>query len=272
MDPYTAASAVLVFPTGGAYAWVGWKLSLRPVSQRGQLAQHQFTLWWYGLALLTALGGLSSVLAGLGLWNLSLVWLDIDVGILLLTIVLWGLVGYLIFLYTGKYHLWPLTLFYIVDYLVIQYYVISEMPVGYTVAYGKVVTTYAATASAPLTVLAGVLLLAPELIAILAYLSLIMQVESRELRFRISVVGVSLLGWWGLALLPDFGGPNGGVWQLVSPLLGTLPAIAIVLGYFPPSWLRTRLRLQNISPALQGRAEGIVKQHDTGAKPSPERM
>src|SRR5260221_10290319 len=108
-------STLLALPAAGIYGYVGWRLSKRVISSAdARLAWGSFTVWWYGLAVTTLIGGFQNLFGVVGLTSLSLFVTAAYINILPAYIALWGLLYYLIYLFTGNRRLLPpLSVFYI---------------------------------------------------------------------------------------------------------------------------------------------------------------
>jgi hypothetical protein len=228
------------------YAIVGRRLSRRSVPEDARVARDQFSLWWYGLAVLTFLGGVESLLAAVGLFTLQLDILLLDLTLLGFCAAMWGLVGYLSYLYTGRQHLVPLTLLYSLAYVLLLDYVISGDPTGFTVVSGRVVSSFSPASGLAVTVVLVLLLVVPEVAAVLAYLTLLFRTSDRTLRFRIALVGGALLCWFATALVPSPGGTAGTAWGVLQPLVGAIAATVILISYYPPALIQRLFRVGSV--------------------------
>lgn len=261
---YGGASFVSVV----VYAVVGRRLSQRAVASPSQLARDQFSLFWYGLAVLTLFGGLESLLAAVGAFSLDLDLLFLDLTLLGFCVAFWGLVGYLVFLYTGRYYLVPLSALYALAYVLLLDYVITAAPSGFMLTGGRVVTVYGPAPGSSLTAVLVVILIVPEFLGAFAYLSLLARTRDRTLRFRISVVGLSLLAWFGTALIPIPSGSGGIAWGLAHPLVGAVAACLILVAYYPPAWVRSKLRVLSIEERPLGTGAELRDDEPTGPSSS----
>jgi hypothetical protein len=105
MDSAALITAVASFVGAGVYLFLGWRLALRRVSAGARLPAAQFALFWLGLAAVTLGGAALSMLAVFTLPSDALVVTVVHLEILLLCAMLWGLLGYLSYLYTGRSYL-----------------------------------------------------------------------------------------------------------------------------------------------------------------------
>jgi len=221
------------------YFYVGARLYARPVSPSSRLAVAQFSVWWFGLGATTALGAVESLLAFAGVLTLPAAVTFQLLVVLVDVALLWGLVGFLIYVYTGRYHLVPLTAFYAVFYAAALYYEILGAPYALTIRAG-VPTLSTLTVSDPILVGFVIIgLVVPELAGAVLYLSLLRRTRDRAQRYRIALVGFSLFLWFAIsAFVPT----TTGTWVVTKDLLEVVPALITLIAYFPPEAIRRRLR------------------------------
>ncbi|HTT74008.1 MAG TPA: hypothetical protein VMG99_07715 [Thermoplasmata archaeon] len=236
---YLAAAFVTGVLASLGYGYVGVRLYARPVSPASRLAVAQFSVWWLGLGATTALTAVESLLAFAGVLTVPAALTFLLLVVLVDVALLWGLVGFLIYVYTGRYHLVPLTAFYAVFYAAALYYEVLAAPYAFAVQSG-VLTFSTPTVSDPvLTGFVIVGLVVPELVGAVLYLSLLRRTRDRVQRYRIALVGSSLFLWFAIsALVPSSTGP----WVVAKNLLEVVPALLSLIAYFPPESIRRRLR------------------------------
>jgi hypothetical protein len=112
---------------------------------------------------------------------------------------------------------------------------------------------YATRISGPLFVLVLLLLVFPQIIAGLAYFTLYFRVSDPTQRYRILLVSWSIVIWFGSGLagtLIDAG--DNDLFQLIRRAIGVVAALAILMAYLPPVWIRRRLRV--VSPGEEALA------------------
>src|SRR6476660_9647833 len=116
-------SAFFAVTAAGIYGYVGWRLSKRVISSSdARLAWWSFTIWWYGLAVTTLIGGFENLFGVVGLTSLPLFVTMAYINILPACIALWGRLYYLIYLFTGNRRwLPPLAISYIIYYILLVY-------------------------------------------------------------------------------------------------------------------------------------------------------
>src|SRR5688572_4520711 len=114
-------SALFAMVAAGVYTYVGWRLSKRVISSsEGRLAWGSFTVWWYGLAIITWIRSLLNLFGAVGLTSLPLFIIATYLNILATCIALLGLLYYLIYLFTGnRRSLVPLAIFYMICFVLL---------------------------------------------------------------------------------------------------------------------------------------------------------
>lgn len=243
--------SALALLSGSIYAYIGYRLTRRNLPHEGKLAAAAFVVFWYGLAVSTITGqmGLQSALAAAGVLTLPIALLLGQGGLVAISLALWGLLYYLVYLYTGKYWAWkPLAVFYAAFYLFLQYFIISSHPVGIKENRWSVEVvndsgpTGAAALSDPLVIALIVGLLVPQVVASLAYLTLGFRVSDPTQRYRIFLVSISIFVWFaapfvGLRFVDT---PQEDTWSMVSRFIGLGAAVTIFLAYHPPRFIRRK--------------------------------
>ncbi len=253
--------AALALLSGCIYAYIGYRLTRRNLPREGKLAAAAFVTFWYGLAVSAITGpmGAQSVLAAAGVLTLPVALLLGQVGLVAICLALWGLLYYLVYLYTGKYGAWKLLAgFYVAFYVFLQYFLISLNPVGIKEGRWSVQVEYASNQSGaealtnPYVILLLVGLLLPQIVASLAYLTLGFRVSDPTQRYRIFLVSISIFVWFaspfiGLGFVDS---PREDTWSMVSRFIGLGAAITIFLAYHPPRFIRRKgiLGLGETSP------------------------
>ncbi|HSL44767.1 MAG TPA: hypothetical protein VK897_15130 [Anaerolineales bacterium] len=231
------------------YYYVGRVLSRRRVaSPDARLAWTLFVVWWYALASSTLVGAMLSVLGAFNLAGLPLFITLTQVNLLAICIALYGLMYYLIYLFTGSRRLLvPLTLFYIGYYILVIYYVQSRIPVGVSVGRWSATLQYEQPASGPLFLIALLLLIFPQVIGSLAYFTLYFRVKTPTQKYRILLVSWSIIVWFMSSFLASISGlSQQDWWQITSRLIALSASLAILLAYDPLPWIRRRLGVSSI--------------------------
>ncbi len=230
------------------YAFVGYRLSRRRVSWEARAALQLFGVWWFALAGSTALGGITRLLASSGVNDLTLYTVTTYLNIMLICIALWGLLYYILYLFTGS-RTWfvPLTMGYLVYFLTLVYLINQAQPVGVEIGAWNVRLVYANEIGGVATQMALAFLILPQLLGALAYGTLIFRVRNPTQRYRIALVASSILVWFGSAYLASITGVSQQTWwQLTSQIIGLSAAGVLLMAYFPPAAVRERLGIRSL--------------------------
>jgi hypothetical protein len=235
--PYALASLGASVVVAAVFLYVGVRLSQRVVSPGSRLASAQLSLWWAGLGVNVALTALDLTLAVLNVFSfpialtLYLVTLLVDVAIL------WALTGFLVYVYTGKYHLAELGTLYAAFYVLVLYYVVTQGPARVVYQAGALAIGYNLPAIAWLSAVIIVLLIAPELIGAILYVSLVRRTRDHHQRIRIWLVGGGILLWILIDLVIPQSSP---AWVVLHAALEIVPGIMSLFAFFPPVWVQRR--------------------------------
>jgi hypothetical protein len=236
-----AAAAVFVVSVGVAavYLYVGYRIADRPVAARSRLASYQLALWWAGLGASVAIGGVEIVLAALNLLPFALVLTLYLVGVVVDCVFLWGLVGFLTYVYTGRYHLGEVSLLYAGFYVAYLYWFFSQSPFAVKFLALQPVFQYATpnAVNIPLELVLVVVLIGPELVGAVLYLSLVRRTRDSAQRYRIALVGGGILLWFGLDVILPATTP---AWLLARTVLEVVPGVMSLIAFYPPEWARRR--------------------------------
>lgn len=237
----------------GIYALVGWRLSKRGVpSADARQAWRAFALWWYGLAATTLVNGLQGLFGALGMTDLPIFVTATYVNILVICVALWGLLYYLIYLFTGNRRtLLPLTVFYTAYYVLLVYFVTASSPSHVDVGRWSVTVAYRVPLSGPFFSILIALLLIPQIIGGLAYFTLYFRVREVTQRYRIWLVSWSIVIWFMSPLIALAGrAAEQDWWQLASRFIGLTAALVILMAYLPPHWLKQRYGIASINDEI----------------------
>lgn len=236
-------SALFALLAASIYAYIGWRLSKRLISSsESRMAWQSFTVWWYGLAAATLIGGLLNLLGALGLTILPLFITATYINLQVSCVALLGLFYYLIYLFTGNSRwLMPLTILYTVYYILLVYYVTASIPEKINLEHWNTTLAYRAPLTGPFIAILVVLLFVSQIIGGLAYFTLFFRVPEVTQKYRILLVSWSIIIWF----LTPFAGFATGFgqqdwWQIVSRLVGLAAALTILMAYLPPRWLKQR--------------------------------
>ena len=243
-------SVVFALIAASIYAYAGWRLNKRVISaSESRLAWQFFTMWWYGLAASTLIGGLLNLMGALGLTNLALYVTATYMNLLISCIALLGLFYYLIYLFTGNSQwLKPLVVFYALAYIVLVYYVTYSEPVDVTLEPWSASLAYRIPMTGPFIVILVALLFASQIFGGFVYFTLYFRVPDVTQKYRILLVSWSIILWF---LIP-FVGIAAGLqrqdwWEIFSRLLGLAAAWTTLLAYWPPQWLKRRYGMLSLA-------------------------
>jgi hypothetical protein len=242
-QPTLLISGVFALVVAGIYGYVGWRLQQRVVlSMDGRLAWRLLTVWWYGLAGTTLVTGIMSLLGALALTSLPVFVVLTHINLLLICVALWGLLYYLLYLFTGsRRSLLPLTVFYIAYYGLLVYYITVSTPTSVQAGRWSTSIIYRAPLTGPLVFFVLILLVFPQIIGALAYFTLYFRVKGVTQKYRILLVSWSVIIWFGSAFAASAAGlAKYDWWQIASRLLGLGAAFVILMAYLPPAWLKRR--------------------------------
>jgi hypothetical protein len=253
-----AAAVVLVsLAVSAVYLYVGYRLAERRTSAGSRLASFQFAVWWGGLGVSVGIGGIELLLAIAGALPFALAMTFYLVSILVDCIFLWGLTGFLTYVYTGRYHLVEVGLIYIVLYVTILYWFFSRAPYAVAFEAAQPVWRYTNTGGPVLLELVLVLvLLAPEIVGAILYLSLRRKTQDSAQRYRITLVGGGILIWFGLDLfIPATTIP----WVIFRTVLLVIPGLMSLFAFFPPVWARRKYGATAFETALADGREAVPR-------------
>lgn len=227
------------------YVLVGRAVSERSLPIQDIAANRGFTLWWYSLAALGAVGALSTLAVALGwagaAWMVSMTYLTVAI----LCLALYGLTYYLFYVLTGDPR-WrtPLATLHILYYALLTHWLTLAEPSGIVRGTWTVRLDYQSMPGgllAPEWILAG-LVVAP-LIGGIGYMGFMFRGLPRPIHYRVSLVSSAMVGWLligGLAGL--FSVSDLWWWPLASRLVALVAAFTVLAAFHPPApvarWLQ----------------------------------
>lgn len=243
-------STIFALVSGGMYIYIGWWLSKRTISSsEARLAWQAFTIWWFALATTTLLGAFQNLLGAIGHTELPLFITAQYVNALVACIALWGLVYYLIYLFTGNSRaLVPLIIFYMIYYILLVYYYTASVPNNVEIGRWNTTLVHQNTLTGPFYIILVFLLLFPQIIGSLAYFTLYFRVSDITQKYRVLLVSWGIIVWFLSPLIALAGGVSDqDWWQLVSRCISLGTALVIVMAYLPPRWLKQRYGIISLS-------------------------
>ena len=228
------------------YLWVGRTVIQRDVEGEAKRANYLFAFFWISLGLVFLMVPLFTIPTQiLGYRDLAFAVTLLNLLLILIAAAVWGLVYFLVYLYTGSRRwFWPITIFYLALAVILVYLVAWINPTGFkddgTLQYSQQQFT-----GLPAIAL-GLMFSLPVVLAALAYGSLFFRVHDPTPRYRIGMVAGAFLiqfGWSTLSSVLQLQSkyPNSLALSLVGSLLAILAAVAILLAYRPPRAIRERL-------------------------------
>lgn len=251
----TYASIVANLAATLVYLFVGYRLYQRPVSPGSRLASVQFSIWWGGWGVSSALTAFQTLFYVGHALNFPLALTFEMLDILIVTVFLWGLVGFLVYVYSGKYYLGWVSAYFGSFYVITLYYILSEMPYAVTSMGGIPNLAFASTGNLGLGIYAVLGIIGPEISGAILYLTLLRRTKDPTRRFRIALIGSSILLWFGLLLLVPSSTATD---VLIRSGLEFIPPLMALLAYFPPSALRARWGLTAVGAGTETAHEVAV--------------
>lgn len=224
--------------------YVAWVVATRPASSEGRRALHAFGIWWAGLAVTVGANVVKEATVALGIDAAPFLNAFQYVYIAALCAAVWGLLYYLVYLFTGNPRWYArLALFYAL-YAALALTLIYRMgPAGVTPGKWFVQWNYTnPAAGGPLIVILTLLLLLPQIGGAIAYLRVTRKTDAALTRFRVRVISWSLILWLGLSLAAPFLQLGRFEWwQAGGRFVGFAAALAILIATRPPASLRRHL-------------------------------
>ncbi len=237
----TSAVVVVSVAVASVYFYVGKRLFDRWVSSSARLASVQLAIFWGGLGATIFLDAVEAALALGNAFPLAMALTFLVILDLVAVVALWGLVGFLTYVYTGRYYLVAWGSIYIAFFALAMYYTFAQAPSAVTFTDFAPALVYSVAAIKWLQGVIVLLLVGPELVGAILYLSLLRRTRVREQRSRIWLVGGAILVWMALDLLVT--GTSGG-WILTRTVLEVIPGLMTLIAFYPPAWAQRRLGLK----------------------------
>ena len=250
MQPTLLFGLLLAATDAAIYFYVGRVLrGRRAASPDARLAWNLFVVWWYALAASALFGGLLSLLGAVGITDVALFSTITIINLLGTCVALFGLMYYLLYLFTGNRRLLaPLTIFYILYFMMLVYYVQASDPSGVVVNRWSASVQYANQIQGPFFLFILVLLVFPQILGSLAYFTLFFRVEAPTQKYRILLVSWSIIVWFLSTFLASISGlGQQDWWQILSRLLGLAAALMILFSYMPPAWVQRRFGVTSMT-------------------------
>lgn len=251
MSPTQIANQILVIFTAALCLFIAVQLGKRKLDNEGdRLAWLAFRIWWIGLGLTTAFGSVRVLMVMAKVDSLdTYVWHGL-LNTLVLCAALWGLLYYLLYLYTGSRR-WalPIGVFYIFFYIgLVLYSLFVLQPQGVTLEGGVATVQYATEPTLVYSVILISLVIVPQLLATLAYFSLYFRLRDRVQKYRVLLVSISILVWFGSPFIAfGLGVSQLPWWMWVSRFITLAAVVVIYWAYYPPIFIQRRFGVESIS-------------------------
>lgn len=254
MKPTLLADAALALALAALYAYVARVVRDRPTTSRdADRAKGAFVTWWVCLAGLTLVGGVRSALGGLDVLHVGVHAALSYLTLPLLVAALWGLVDYLLYIYTGSARWRGVTMAAHAALGVFFLGLVAWMgPRGVTASDWSVTMEHARPLQGALLGVALALILLPTLLAAGAYLTLAFRVRDRTARYRIAMVSGAFLLWFGSAAVASaLGGARWWYWwPLAARGVALFATLLILAAYRPPRAVRDALNVALVLPRV----------------------
>jgi len=239
--------ALAALGTGALYVYVGRLVLARSLPAEARRANVAFATWWWSFGIVEFLLAAYLLPAALGLRDLALAVTLINILLVLYAVAVGGLFYYLVFLYTGSSRaFWPVVLAYGAFALGLLYLVAWMQPMGFDDSTGLASLTFTRELQGAPTIVLGLAFSLPVVLAALGYGSLYWRTREPTPRFRIAVVALSFMGWFGwsatssaLQLSARF--PSSRILLFVNSGIALAAALLVVAAYRPPRWIVRRL-------------------------------
>lgn len=245
MDVWVPIQAAIQLVSAGLYFWVARTVLDRSVEGDARRANALFATWWVALGIVYLLLPALSVLPRtLGHRDLALATTLMNALFTLIAVAVWGLVYYLVYLYTGTPRwFWPITGFYVALAFSLLYLIAWLDPNGFDAA-GRLTFTKEGLDVGP-SIALSLAFSGPVLLSALGYGSLYFQAREPAARYRIALVSGAFLAQFGWSLASGLlqlsrRFPDSVALLLVGSAFPLLAAVAILLAFRPPQRVRER--------------------------------
>lgn len=234
-------SMAVTLASAAAFLIVGTRLAAREVPEPHRPAARAFGVAWiaagtHSLVLACAAAGLIE--------GIVAAWSALVLG----TAVLAGVVSYLAYLLTGSRLAVPIVVAAYLALLAASAAIVTAFgPAGAEVTAAGARFRFAGAPPAANGWIA-LALLAPAVLASIAYLAMFPLVPTATARWRVALVGGGLLLWSSAAILARIGGTMDGLPFVRAT--GAALAAAVLVAYMPPAWVRRRWGIERIDGEL----------------------
>lgn len=248
-EPTLIFGTIFSIVSAGIYFYVARTLGQRhAISPDARMAWKLFVVWWYALAGVTFVSGMLNLIGAIGLTSLPLFLTFTQLEILVVCIALYGLMYYLIYIFTGNRKALPvLTIAYILYYFLFMYYLNVSIPIGVSINRWNVGVNYQHQPTGPFVTLLLVLLVFPQIFGSLAYFTLYFRVKEVTQKYRVALVSWSIIVWFLSAFIASISGLSQyDWWQITSRVIGLCATLTILMAYRPVNWIKNRFGISSI--------------------------
>lgn len=264
-DTLLAVCTALALLAVVVYTAVGLVLGRRQISPEARPANRAFQAWWFGLAGLSLFNPVMYTMVRSGVEDLRVYVALFEFLIVAVVGAVGCLVYYLLYVYTGRsWVFWPVAIYHILILTWVLSVITLARPLDYGEGCPNLGFCYEKEFNGtPASRWIGASLVLPILAATVGYFALYFRVEAPVQRYRIAVVSIALLVWFGTSLAGSiFQGDYENLehvvasvplsqwryWSLVTGTVGLLAAVAILVAYRPPAVIQRMLEARSRNP------------------------
>lgn len=241
------------------YTYIGARLGEKSFKDKQDAgAWRAFRVWWFGMALNTAINALAILTLAINVTYLPLFILYSLSSTMAAAAALWGLFSYLMYIFTGgsRSSRW-IGAFYIGFAIFLLVSIFSFQPIGVSMGEWAVSVQYQNPPTGAFALIYGVALILlmslPPILASFGMFSLYFRVKERSARYRAMLVPAGIFGLFGLTYLIPLilllAGLNTNQltwWPVTIRLIGIASLLLIYFAYFPPSFIQQRLSVKTV--------------------------
>lgn len=244
--PRLAVQGIVSLATGLLYAYVAWLVLKRSTSTEAARANRSFGYWWLAFGAVEFLAGAYSLPSAFGYRDLAMVVTVLNVLLFLIALAIGWLVYYLVYLYTGSARAyWPIMGFYTILGIALLYLIAWMDPQGYDETSPTLQLNYAHQLTGSPSILLGLVLSIPVVLAALGYGSLFFRTSEPEQRLRVGLVAGSFLVWFGWSSISTIlqlqrRHPDSVALATANAAIAVVAPILVILAFRPPAWIRGR--------------------------------
>lgn len=232
--------------TGALYFIVGRLILRREVAASERAANRLFATWWIALAILYGAVASSNLASAFGVRDLIVAVALLEALLVLICVALWGLMGFLLYVYTGT-NRWLTALAVFYGLLAVGFLWLIEWmsPTGFKEPTGTDLAFENQLGDSG-SIVVGLLFSVPIFAGALAYASLAFRVRGPAPRYRIGMVAGAFLVQFGWSIVSATLGlarkyPDSVALLVVQQAIAIAVPIFVILAYRPPAWIRHRL-------------------------------